>query len=103
MCLAFALGQYPELVDHSVGRVGDKFFKLDPLSYSDEMTGPQREQYMAMSKEDRQIFVLRHEAEHMSAHNIEILNSQEIQGYAAAGYKDPKEIDASTKAMEWMK
>ncbi|MDZ7923851.1 MAG: hypothetical protein U5M23_07260, partial [Marinagarivorans sp.] len=85
-----------------VGRVGDGFFKLDPYSYSAEMTGPQIKQYMAMSTEDRQIFVLRHEAEHMSLENMRL---QERYAYTSNIERRIREDEqqATSRALEWMK
>ncbi len=78
---------------------------LNP-SASDEMSVDATKYFNSLSTSDRQLFVVRHELEHMSAHNLSIQRNYQMQGIDTdrlPRYRNQFEIDATNKTYNWMK
>jgi hypothetical protein len=55
-----------------IGKVGNQFFQRIPAS--EELTVAQTQVFNTWSQDKRQLFVLRHEVEHMSAANLKLFS-----------------------------
>jgi|GEM_PF-6256657 hypothetical protein len=84
-----------------IGKVGNQFFQRIPAS--EELTVAQTQVFNTWSQDKRQLFVLRHEVEHMSAANLKLFSLYKYSSSPnTSRYQQAFEIDASTKAFNWI-
>lgn len=86
-----------------VGKVGKKFFQAIPAS--SELSVAQTQVFNTWSQDKRQLFVLVHEAEHMSAANLKLVSHYRFSNIPIESIPRHKltfEVEASTKAFNWV-
>lgn len=86
-----------------VGKVGNKFFQTIPAS--SELSASQTVVFNTWSQDKRQLFVLRHEVEHMSAANLKLVSHYRFSNIPVESIPRHKltfEIEASTNAFNWV-
>lgn len=85
------------------GKVGDKFFSH--IVAGDEMSVEMTRVFNSWPKDKRQIFVLRHELEHMSSANRSLVNRYRYGNVAIdtmPRHKLSFEVEATKIAFEWV-